>query len=128
MDITDRQRPVKFISGAQRHNRLRRDLRVQAHFIEITSRGKNRKREGKEGNAQEQESSVSGAAQQITHHDSAHRGRAKSRGGAAPVAGGVRGDWRRSRAHAPLFLRGVPRLSSWSPVLGASAYYVQSVS
>src|SRR5439155_26473129 len=80
MDITDRQRPVKFISGAQRHNRLRRDLRVQAHFIEITSRGKNRKREGKEGNAQEQESSVSGSAQQITHHDSANEiGRASCR-------------------------------------------------
>jgi hypothetical protein len=63
MDITDRKRPVKFISGAQCHNGLWRDLRVQAHFIEITSRGKNSKRESKEGDSKEQGSGVSGSVQ-----------------------------------------------------------------
>src|SRR2546429_6877932 len=103
MDITDRQRPVKLISGAQRRNSLRRDLRVQAHFIEITSRGKNCKREGKEGNAQEQESSVSGSAQQITHHDSANGGRDKSRRGTAAKSSRV------------ILFSGCVRISSGAP-------------
>src|SRR5215467_313617 len=83
MGVANGERTIQFITGSQRADRLRSNLRVQPHFVEIVSGSKNRKYERQHGDSEEQEDGVPESAQQVRHQDSARGPERSMRGTAA---------------------------------------------
>src|SRR5207245_1814641 len=76
-EVPDGKRLVETVLITQRGHCLRRNLGIQAHFVEVRSRGQRGEEERQYGNAGQQEQSVAEPAQQVAHHRSKAGGAAR---------------------------------------------------
>src|SRR5271155_2893085 len=67
MGVTHGQRAAELILSAQRGDCFGRNLRIQAHFVEIISRGQRGKKKCEQGSSEEEEDGLECAGKEVAH-------------------------------------------------------------